>query len=225
MNQELAPINNAPLAELIAASGPIQKYTDDDFNKVVTAGYFPRLQLMTAKSDECIAQRFPVNHYAFIRDQDYIDLGETVDCLPIAWRPKALDVSDRSTVISVFNPDSDEFKRIYSESGIQDSGCMYGPEFLIWVPQIKQFACLFMGSKSARRESGNIKNKLQQPITLKSKLIETAKYKWYSPVTTVCTTPFELPTIEALQDAVDKFNNPPESMVEKADASQDERPR
>lgn len=225
MTQELAPINNAPLAELLAASGTLQKYSDDDFSKVVTAGYFPRLQLMTAKSDECIAQRFPVNHYAFIRDQELIDLGETVDCLPIAWRPKALDVSDRSQVISVYDPDSDEFKRIYAESGVQDSGCMYGPEFLIWIPQIKQFGCLFMGSKSARRESGNIKTKLQSPITLKSKLIETAKYKWYSPVATICTTPFELPTPEILLDNVEKFNNPPESMVEKADTSQEERAR
>jgi hypothetical protein len=128
-------------------------------------------------------------------------------------------------VISVFDMESDEFKRIQEKSAEQDSGCMYGPEFLVYIPQIKEFATFFCGSKSARRESPTIKALLTKPATLKSKKIETKRYTWYGPQATSCSTPFDPPDLEALKKVVEKFNNPPKTEVEAAPEEETDRER
>jgi hypothetical protein len=198
--------------------GDLQKFDDESFLAATKAGdYLPRLQLMTSTSDKCKAGDFPVNHYAIVRDQNYSDLGETVDVLVVTWRPKALEIDEE--LISVFDPEHEEFKRISEKSFEKDSGCMFGPEFLVWIPVIKEFATFFMGSKSARREAPNVKARLQKAATLKSRLVDPprSRYKWQTPVVTQCSTPIDLPDHEELTKQVDKFNNPPITQVERAE--------
>jgi len=208
------PEENAMIPADVA--GGLSKYSEDVFKETTKSGdYLPRLQLLTAASDKCKEGAFPINHYAFIRDQNFDDLGEAVDVLVVTWRPKALEIGDE--VLSVFNPDHSEFKRIQEKSGEQDSGCMYGPEYLMYVPARKEFATFFCGSKSARREAPNIQNLLGKPGTLKSKKIETKRYTWFAPTITACSTPFEAPDIENLKKAVEKFNSPPEISAEVAE--------
>lgn len=216
------PEENAMIpAELV---GSLAKQNDDLFKEVTkSADFIPRLQLMTANSKQCKAGEFPVNHYAFIRDQNLQDLGETVDVLAITWRAKALEIGEQ--VISIFDMQNDEFKRIQEKSAEQDSGCMYGPEFLVYIPQIKEFATFFCGSKSARRESGSVKALMTKPATLKSKKIEGKRYTWFTSTAVPCSTPFEPPIIDDLKKVVDKFNNPPETQVEAAPEEDTDRER
>lgn len=210
----MAPENENALIPAEVA-GELAKYGDDVFSATAASGdYLPRLQLMTAASEKCKSGVFPINHYALIRDQNYIDLGESIDVLIVTWRPKALEIGDE--VISVFKPDHPEFQRIQAKSSEQDSGCMYGPEFLMYIPAQKSFATFFCGSKSSRRESPNIRALMTKAATLKSRFVETKKYKWYTPSVTSCSTPFEMPDMEDLKKSVDKFNNPPETTVEVA---------
>jgi len=205
------PEENALIPAEIA--GGLAKYDDSVFKETTKSGdYLPRLQLMTSASEKCKSGEFPINHYALIRDQNFDDLGEAIDLLVVTWRPKALEIGEE--VVSVFDPEHAEFKRIQDKSSEADSGCMYGPEYLMYIPAKKMFATFFCGSKSARREAPNIQNKLGQAATLKAKKIETKKYTWFAPSCTICSTPFEAPDTEELKKAVEKFNNPPATSVE-----------
>lgn len=204
-------------------AGGLAKFDDEVFNKMKSGDFLPRLQLMTANSDKCKSGEFTINHYAFIRDQNFQDLGETVDVLIITWRPKALEIGDE--VLSVFDPEHEEFARIQEKSAEANSGCMYGPEFLVYIPQINEFATFFCGSKSSRREAPNIRALMTKPATLKSRYVETKKYKWYTPAVTPCSTPFNPPDMEALKKVVDKFNNPPKFEKEVADEPEEKAGR
>jgi hypothetical protein len=130
------------------------------------------------------------------------------------------------TPISVFDERSDVFKEIEAKAQSKDSECAYGPEFLVWIPALEVFAGLFMGSKTARGESPKILDLLKKGVTLTSQIIEKNGYIWEGIVAQPCTTPFKIPTVEALQLAITKFNKeatakPPE----KADTKTTERNR
>lgn len=203
--------------ELIKLEGvAVQKFDDKAFLEATKSGdYLPRLQLMTANSDICKKGQFPINSYALVSGQTHTDLTATVDILVIAWRPKAIEIGE--VIITAYDVNHAEFTRIAEKSNEKDSGCMFGPEFLVWVPSVKQFATFFMGSKSTRRESPNLKALLHKGATLKSHLIETPKYSWMSPVIVPCTTPFEIPSVPDAMEQVNKFNNPPVTEVEKVE--------
>lgn len=187
----------------------IQKYADDDFDVVGSSTYTPRLQLMTANSGKCKSGEFPINHYALIQDQKFNDLGEAVDIAVIAWRPKAIDMSDTDTIMTVHDVKDPEFKRIQEQSAVKESGCMFGAEYLVYIPEVAAFATFFMGSKSARRESPALKALLYKAATLKSHLIETKKYAWQTPLIVACSSPMETPPEAQLRTEVERFNNPP----------------
>lgn len=198
------------------AGGAISKYGDDVFDKSTSAGtYLGRLQLMTSNSNLCKSGKFPINHYAYVSDQNFEDVGKQVDVLVIDWRPKALEMDEE--ILTVFDLEHDEFKRIQAKSEIKDSGCMYGPEFLVWIPSIKKFATFFMGTKSSRRDAPNLKARMQKAATLDSRLIETKRYTWQSPDIKACNSEFEIPDKEDMIEQVQAFLNPPETEVEKVE--------
>ncbi len=202
----------------------LDKYTDEDFDAAQSsAQYLPRLQLMTSNAGVCKAGEFPTNHYALVADQNHTDLGKSVDLLVVTWRPKALETGNQ--VISAYQPSSEEFQRIQSKSFEANSGCMFGPEFLVWVPQLKRFSTFFMGTKSSRREAPNVKARLKKFATLSSKKIETPKFTWFAPSCTACTTPLEMPERDALLEAVEQFNNPPAPTLEGVSGDEESRAR
>lgn len=207
-------------------SMPIDKHSDDDWDAAASSSTFlPRLQLLTSNSEKCKTGEFPTNHYALVQDQKFDDLGKSVDILLVTWRPKALEVGN-DAVISVFDPNNDEFQRIQERSLKENnSGCMFGPEFLVWVPQVGKFATFFMGTKSARREAGNVKGLMKQAATLGSQKIETAKFTWFAPQVSECSTPFDMPTKEDMLAAVEQFNNPPKNDMEGVSGDEEERAR
>ena len=212
----------------LGVGGEVQKFTDDQFLATAQSGAFlPRLQFMSARSSKCASGDFPINHFASVRDQTFTDLGATVDLLNIAWRPKALHTGD--VVITSFDPESESFRRIQTASGVKDNqDDMYGPEFLVWIPSIKEFVTFFMCSASMRRESPQMKARLRQAVTLDSQEIKTAKFQWFSAVVKTCSTPLsEMPDMEKLKAEAEKFNNPKESDVEvvEEDGATDERAR
>jgi hypothetical protein len=194
---------------------PPAKYDDEAFKASTQSGdWLPRLQLMTANSKECKGGDFPINHYAIIRDQNFNDLGKSVDILLIEWRPKAIEIDEQ--IYAVYDPEHEEFKRIQEMSNTPDSGCMYGPEFLVWIPAVEEYATFFMGSKSSRREASSVRALLRNAGTLKSKEISTAKYTWWSPIIEKCTSSFDLPSKEEIAEQYEKFINPPDPGIERA---------
>lgn len=198
-----------------------------------SSAFLARLQLCTSRSKQCERNEIAPNHYGFIEDQHLRDLGETVDIVVCSIRPKAMQFGDEGDVISVFDPKLDEnnmatgeFRRIQEESEKPNSGCMYGVEFLVWIPAIERFAGLYMGSASHRREAPQLKQRLRRAATLKWKRIDTKKYSWSAITVFDCSTPCDPPPTEKLLMELEKFNHPPEAVVETIDdAAEAERPR
>lgn len=197
------------------------KYDDSVFDDIAKSkDYLSRVQVMGGNSDLVKETKIQIGRYALIHNKDsFDDLTTQFDCLAIAWRPKAMDVGGEQ-VISVYNHESNEFKRIVEKSDIQNSGCMFGPEFLIWLAAAKQYATFFLSSKSARREAPNMKVLIGRAATCKIKLIKSRKFSWHSPVIVSCSTPFDVPPTEEMKEQIEKFNNPSESEVETVDESE-----
>lgn len=209
-NELSLPGNNLP-----------QKYNDSDFDSVARSGnYLPRLQLMTANSKQCKSGDFPINSYALVNGDSFIDLGKTIDIGIICWRPKAIDMGGEQVVAS-YNIQNDLFRSIQAKSEIQNSMCMAGPEFLVWIPN-HGYATFFMGSKSAKRESQNIKSLIGKTATLTSKYAENSKGNWYHPTGKPCSAMIDSPTdLEEFNKVVEAFNNPPESEIEKVEDTEE----
>lgn len=207
--------------ELIPAEsvGDLAPQMDDKQLAAVSASgdFLPRLQLFGGNSDAVKKQQIPIAHYGLVRGKDTIeDLGAEVDVLVVCGRPKALRIADDGTIVTKFDPNDDQFKKIMEDSNIQDSGCMYGPEFMLYVPDAQSFATFFMSSKTARRVAAAVHQRVRKAATLKAELIETKKYSWHGPVCVPCSTPLTPPSAEDIQAAIKKFMAAKESSVEVA---------
>ena len=190
--------------------------------------FLPRVQLVT-KGKYVDKGLIKPGHYGIPVSADEItDLGDSIDILPLAIRPKAIDMSDKP-VVSVYDETDPEFKRIAAQSSVQTSGCQYGLSFLVIERSTGKFLELFFGSKSHRPEAKKVYPKLplsQQdidrkaaggadvtgmephgpiPVTLKAKYIER-EFSWHVPVVLDCSTPFtKLPLTERIVAEIQKF--------------------
>ena len=194
----------------------LQKYGTEVADKLTKMGFLPRLQLMTGNSKQCKSGKFPVNKYALISGQEHIEVGEPIDVLVLVWRPKAIDTGAEEMIIS-HDIESTEFQRIQEQSNVKDSGCMFGQEFLVYVPSHEKFATFFMGTKTARREAPNMLALCQKGATLSAQEIKTKRHTYYSPQIVKCSTAFKLPTKEACLEQIAEFNNPKVQEVERVE--------
>lgn len=196
--------------------------------------FLGRLQLYT-KGKAIDKGLIRPGHYGIPEsDEDIIDLGDAIDLLVLARRPKALDMSDKEAIIVSYNNESQEFKRIAAKSMEKESNCMYGPSFLVFERTSGRFLEFFAGSKSTRSEAKKVYPFLPLtaadiqargltevephgplPMTLKSKLVEKGSWSWHVPVVVKCSVPFDnLPADKAIQEIV-KFVSPKEDGVER----------
>lgn len=197
--------------QLIPVNDALVKFDEAAMDEVAKASaYLPRLQLYSNKSGAVAKGHIGMGCYGLTRAKDDIDdLTSSVDVVVCATRAKALQI-DGDTIINNYDQSSDEFKRIAAESDIQDSGCMFGPEFLLWIPSAGQFCTYFMSSKSARRVSKKLFALRGQAATLSSEFVEKGRFSWHAPIITSCSeTPSVLPDPKELAEEVEKFANPP----------------
>jgi len=205
MSNELIPSNEIAAPQ----GGSLAEITASEEN------FFYRLQLYSSKSNLVQEGKIPANHYGIPEDDGVIDLGDTVDVVILSWRSKALSTNE-DPILESFDPTSDVFKDIQERSPVKDSGCMYGPEFLLWVPPVERFLTFFMSSKTARREARQVEPLLRCAATLKSRIIKKGKFVWAGPVVIACSTPIDLPPIETIKVKINQFLNPPDRTPELA---------
>ncbi|KKL24502.1 hypothetical protein LCGC14_2414680 [marine sediment metagenome] len=192
--------------------------TDNNFSDTAASlaeSYLSRLQLFGSKSDACAEGKIGIGRYGIVRDKEIVDLGDELDAVIVSWRPKALQITAEGIVAS-HEPDSDLYKKIKELSSIKDSGCMHGPEFLLWIPSQDQFVTFHMSSKTARRESQKMEPLIGKAATFRCHLIDSGRFKWHGPVVTGCSTQLEVPPVEEIQEQVERFQNPPKQEVELA---------
>lgn len=211
------PETAPPAGDLAVLDGlPMSKYEDKDFDSISGGSYLPRLMLYGSGSNAVKEEKVGIG-YSLVEGKDnFTYLGKDVDVLNITWRPKALMMGDQ--IIANHNPSSDEFKKIRDRADNEkDSGCMYGPEFLVWIPSLSKFATFLMGSKTGRNEAPKMKALLKKPASLKTKLFSNKDYRWHGSEVFACSTPFEMPDSTDLFEKVTAFNNPKESEIEAVD--------
>jgi len=221
--------------------------TDDQFAELAKGGdYIGRLKLYT-KSKDSIKGLIQDGHYGIPEgDNQVTDLGTSVDVLPLARRPKAIDMTDMEALVISYDPKSEEFKRIEAKSAEADSHCQYGTSFLVYERSTRRFLEFFCGNKSSRIESkklfpflpltqtdidakaaagnnvGDLKPHGPVPVTLKVNVAENRKGTWHVPLIVICSTPFTaLPSDSVIRREIDKFLAVKDNGVEKV---QDSRP-
>lgn len=209
----------------------VQIGTNDDFDSIAkSSDFIGRLQLYTKGSAVNRKLVGPGNYGIPEGKDDVIDLGDEIDIIPLARRPKAIDMSDTDSVIAVYDVKSAEFQRIQAQSAEKESHCMYGPSFLVYERSTGRFLEYFCGTKSARSEAKKLFPYLPLtqamidsmaergedvtglaphgplPVTLKSKLVEKGTYSWHVPVVVKCSSNFtKLPKPEVIVAEIGKF--------------------
>jgi hypothetical protein len=217
MSTEIATID---MTQLPATRGDDKMF--DDLAKAVD--YLQRLQLFS-KGKAIDKGLVKPGHYGIVQSKDEIvDLGNCIDVLVLVRRPKAIDMSDTEALVVSHDPESDVFQRIAAQSSVKDSGCMYGPTFLMFERTTRQFLEFFCGSKSNRSECKKIYPYLPLsaadakaagqephgpiPMTLNSRYVERGSYSWFVPVVSKCSVPFDnLPPMDEIVKAIEKFNS------------------
>lgn len=207
---------------------PVRPSMDDkSFGELASSNkYLPRIQLFGSSTKLVKMGKFPVGHYGLVSTKDSAeDLGASFDCLIINARPKAMDLSGEQP-ISVFDLKDPEFARIREESAESDSGCMWGPEFLLWLPKFGgRYATMFFANPTMRREAPAVRALMGNAATFKAVFIESKQYGgWHGPQVTQCSTPFTPPALDELEATVDAFLSPNPETREPAPV-EDERAR
>lgn len=157
--------------------------------------------------------------------EDITDLGDKIDVIPLDARAKALDVSDKENIISVYDTTDQEYQRI--KNAPKNSGCLYGPSFLVVERSTGKLYELFFSNKSGRNEAGKMKPFLvnRTPCTLSIRYKKGPDYGWHVPVISKCSEPFSpdnVPSMEVINAELEKFRNPEKGGDEKV--SEDEVP-
>lgn len=229
-NTNLVPVD---LSQLPAC----QMGNDDVYDGIAqSASFLSRLQLYT-KGDAINRRLIQPGCYGIPESKDEItNLGDAINVVVLARRPKAVDMSDSDCIVTSYDPESAEFKRIAAKSLEKESNCMYGPSFLLveqanWQRPLE----FFCGTKTSRAEAKKIypflplsaeqiearglkDEKPHGPLamTLTVRYIEKGKYSWHAPVASKCTTPFtKMLSNERLIEEITKFVTAKADDVEK----------
>lgn len=191
--------------------------TDEMFGQLaeVSKGsdFLPRIQLVT-KGKYVDTGKIAPGHWGVPQPggEEIIDLGAVIDVVPFFARAKALDVADKNAIISNYDLTSDEFQRI--KNAAKNTGCMWGPSFLVLERNTGKLYELFFGNASGRAEAGKLRPFLPDgernasPATLSIRYKKTPDYGWHVPVVTKCSEPFsKCPPNSEILAAVEKFRN------------------
>jgi len=224
---------------------------DDLYSELAKGGdYLGRMQLFT-KGKAVDKGLIPPGHYGIPEsDEEVIDLGTSVDLIPLARRPKAIDMNDSEALVISYDMESPEFKRIAAKSNEPESHCQYGPSFLVYERTTGRFLEFFCGNKSNRIEAkklfpflalsqadidkkaaagndvGDLRPHGPIPVTLKVKLAENKRGSWHVPVVVKCSTPFtKLPSMEVIVREMQKFLTVKDNGVERVEETKPARAR
>lgn len=187
--------------------------------------FWPRLQLFGASSEAVKRRLIAVGSWALVKGQDIAhNYGDTCEVFVLAGRPKALDTSGDSAIVS-YDPSDAIFQGVKLRSSAPNSRAMFGPEYLLWVPQFT-YITYFMCNESARQEAHSVTDAIGKFVIFGSRLAVGSKNRsWLAPTVTQTEGSFDVPELLLLQEAIQSFLNPPKDERELAPEAGEERAR
>jgi hypothetical protein len=227
MSNELVPFKAnflpAVQADVLGEVAEVSKGSD----------FLPRIQLVT-KGKYVDTGKIAPGHWGIPQPggEEIVDLGTSIDIIPLDARAKAIDMSDREAIVAVYKTGDPEFQRI--KAAPKNSGCMWGPSFLVIERSTGKLYELFFGNASGRNEAGKLRPFLPsqenggvpQPATLGIRYKKMPDYGWHVPVISRCSEPFDsadCPPNSVIQEEIEKFRNP-KAGVQKVDEEGNEVP-
>lgn len=120
--------------------------------------FLPNLKfLANDMCGEVKAKKAKAGHWCLVEGDTVTDLGESIVCIPFVRLDKAIDNNPDDAIVA-FGVETEEYVRIADEVDADgyDSGCMYGPCFLMYCVDLERFVSCWLYSKSARNEGDNI---------------------------------------------------------------------
>jgi len=193
-------------SDFLASMNPVQSVALAD-DLMPASEYLPYLSLVQAGSG---LKRPPYNcgegHLVLRRNKtDVKDLGASLDCIVINWRPMAMDCAGPRP-ISTTNSNSDMFKDIIARSKQRNSNCFWGFELLVLIGDTGEYATFFCNNKSLQYFARNqiigteeVPGLIRKPITITSEYKdgitpEGQKTQYLILNAVECTTPFSSTT-------------------------------
>lgn len=233
--------NLATMADLYT-----QEVDNQDVTSMTKTGdYLPRIQVMGSNSNPVKEDKIPQGVFGiFYGTSQLRNLGKEFEMLSVAMRPKAMRVGGTpdGNPISFFDRNSLEFQQIVKEAANKDSGCIYGPDFLVWVPAENTFAELFCSNPTMRNAAPDLLKLMEKERTpegrikygpavalVRIKYIKNKKFSWHGGEFLPLSTPLKNPADadlwqKQLQIEVTKFRNPPTKQVEAVKAEGESAP-
>lgn len=225
LTTEKKELSAAQMIALMQEQGKSKHATEKALSTVTKVGnYLPYIQLHGSNSKIVKRGQFKMGNFALTKSKVNHDLGDSFITFAISWRPKAMQY--KPTVLSVFDIESAQFKAIEAKDGQKDSNCGFGAEFLLWLPEHKELATLFLGNATGRNEAPNLISSVGSACRIGSVLIENKKYEWHG----AKVFPYDLPVNvwpdgDFLAEELKKFNNPPASTTDVAEKDDSEEGR
>lgn len=228
-SEVIVPGSAADVLALLKQDQESKYGNDKTLAQVTKAGdWTPYIQVMGSNSPEVQNGDMKMGVFALCKSKIKTDIGNSLVALILGWRPKAMQF--KPSPLSYYNPESAAFKKIELESAVPNSGKAFGPEILLWLPDIKEIVTLFLGSTTGRVEGPNFiaaykKGQFQCRIACELIDYKTQKKKYHGARYYAYDVPITvMPDMEKLQHERFKFNNPPETEsepAEKAEAGDD----
>jgi hypothetical protein len=177
------------------------------FKALSSSGFLPWIALQGSSSNAVKKRQIEQGHFAlFTQKDDFTDLGVSVKALVLDVRHKAVAFKKKLTV---YDPDSEEFKEIERLSEHKDpavrQGNAAGNEFLLYLPDNGAYATLHMANKTARREVDKLGAMIGNAIRLESALLDNGENSWWGMRVLACSDPITVPALDEIKEQVAKF--------------------
>jgi len=207
---------------------------DDKTMERMSAGSFlPRIMILQGLSRMCAGRdaKAKPGDIVLVRGKDSLirNYGDLMPMFVIQRRAKALIFDPAGKGRSFFDPTKKEFSDIEAKASMKPrpKGYLFGPEYLVYVPDVDQLATFFFSTPTMRNRATEMSAQRGLPTIVKSVFIESGGNQWYGPEPEYANSPIGLPEGEAwdalmvrIKPTLESFANPPkEGIAEEVDES------
>ena len=196
------------------------KELDASLDEMCGSSAFQRIQLFGSSSNAVKEGKIAMGHFAVVDSANINDLGESFDCVILGYRMKAIYFGDDVEVN--FDPTSERFQEIAKLSTVTDSDCVFGPEYLLYIPD-HGYIPYHLNNISSQYESKAFRSLVGKVATVKATLIKGKKGTYHAPKVAACNVPVSLPPIEEVKKVLADFNNPETVTPDLVEAPAEER--